>query len=297
MIDLNSLAGACRIEIIRDAPVETLGLLLDSRKGVLAPFYDGRYLDELKRNKAIAMVLTTPPLLELVPADRGVAICTDPLDSFYTLHCLLLAAGHYWSSFANEIARDARIHPTAWIADRDVRIGSGTVIGPKVVIEERSVIGENCVIGSGSVIGAEGFEVRMVGGRQLAVPHAGGVRIGAHVTIQSNAMVDRALFGDFTEIGDDTVVDNLVHLAHGVFIGKRCRIVAAAVVCGATIVGDDVWIGPNATVSSALRIGEGARVSLGAVVVRDVPPGGHVSGNFAVDHHRAVKLFNTSLRD
>jgi UDP-3-O-[3-hydroxymyristoyl] glucosamine N-acyltransferase len=297
MINLNSLASACHIKIIRDAPVQTLGLLLDGRKGILAPFYDGRYLAELTRNKAIAMVLTTPSLLPLVPADRGVATCADPMDSFYTLHCMLLEDGHYGVSVANEIAPDARIHPTACIADRDVRIGAGTIIGPRAVIEERSIIGENCVIGAGSVIGAEGFEVRMVGGRQIVVPHAGGVRIGAHVTIQSNAVVDRALFGDFTEISDDTVADNLVHLAHGVFIGKRCRIFAGAVVCGATIVGDDVWIGPNATVSSALRIGEGARVSLGAVVVRDVPPGGHVSGNFAVDHHRAVKLFNAALRD
>lgn len=290
MIDLNSLAGACRIEIIRDAPVETLGLLLDGRKGVLAPFYDGRYLAELKRNKGIAMVLTTPSLLELVPADRGAAICADPQDSFYTLHCLLLVAGHYWASVANEIAPDARIHPTACIADRDVRIGAGTIIGPRAVIEERSIIGGNCVIGAGTVIGAEGFEARMVGGQQIAVPHGGGVRIGEHVTIQSNVVVDRALFGDFTEIGDDTVVDNLVHLAHGVSIGKRGRIVAGAVVCGATIVGDDVWIGPNATVSSALRVGDGARVSLGAVVVSNVPPGGHVSGNFAFDHKRFLAM-------
>ena len=208
----------------------------------------------------------------------------------------MLAAGHYGESVANDIAPDVRIHPTAYIADKDVRIGSGTIIGPRAVIEEQSTIGENCTIGSGTVIGSEGFEVRRVGGRQIAVPHGGGVRIGEHVTIQSNVVIDRALFGGFTVIGDDTVLDNLVHVAHGVLIGKRCRIVSAAVLCGAAVVGDDVWIGPNATISSTLRIGNGARVSLGAVVIRDVPPGGHVSGNFAIDHAQFVKLFNASLR-
>ena len=296
MIDLNSFAGACRIDIIREAPIETLGLLLDSRNGVLAPFFDSRYLAELQRNKGIAMVLTTPELMELVPADRGVATCVDPMDSFYTLHGLLLAGGHYGASVANEIANDARIHPTAYIAEKDVRIGAGTVIGPRAVILERSCIGTDCTIGPGTVIGAEGFEVRRVGGRQIAVPHGGGVRIGAHVTIQANVVIDRALFGGFTEIGDDTVMDNLVHVAHGVAIGRRCRIVSCAVLCGAAMVGDDVWIGPNATISSALRIGDGARVSLGAVVIRDVPPGGHVSGNFALDHVRFARLFNASLR-
>ena len=288
MIDLKSHAGACLIEIVRDAPIETLGLLLDRRKAVLAPFYDDRYLAELECNNGISMVLTTPSLLPLVPADRGVATCADPLESFYALHCRLLEAGHYGASVANEIAHDARIHPTAYIADRDVRIGAGTVIGPKAVIEERSIIGTNCVIGAGTVIGAEGFEVRRVSGRQIAVPHGGGVRIGTHVTIQSNSVVDRALFGGCTEIGDETLIDNLVHVAHAVSIGRRCRIHACVCVNGSTIVGDDVRLGPNATVSSTLRIGNRAWISLGAVVTRDVPPDGHVSGNFAVDHERLL---------
>jgi acyl-[acyl carrier protein]--UDP-N-acetylglucosamine O-acyltransferase len=296
MIDLKSFADACHIEIIRNAPIENLGLLFNRNKAVLAPFYDSRYLAELERNKGISMVFTTPSLLALVPADRGIATCADPLDSFYTLHGILLKAGHYGASVANEIACDARIHPTACIAERDVRIGAGSVIGPGAIIWERSIIGKNSVIGAGTVIGGEGFEVRKVGGRQIAVPHGGGVRIGSHVTIHSNTVVDRALFGGFTEIGDDTVIDNLVHVAHGVSIGRRCRIVAGAVVCGATVVGDDVWIGPNATVSSAIHVGDGARVSLGAVVIRDVPPGSCVSGNFAVDHTLFVRLFKASLR-
>jgi len=288
MIDLKSHASACGIETARDAPIETLGLLLDRRKAVLAPFYDDRYLAELERNKGISMVLTTPSLLALVPADRGIATCADPLDSFYALHCRLFEAGYYGASVANEIADDARIHPTAYIAGHDVRIGAGTVVGPKAVIEERSTIGEECVIGAGTVIGAEGFEIRKVGGRRIAVPHGGGVRIGARVTIQSNAVVDRALFGGCTEIGDDTAMDNLVHVAHAVSIGRRCWIHACACLCGSTILGDEVRIGPNATVSSALRIGHGARISLGAVVTRDVPPAGHVSGNFAIDHSRLL---------
>ena len=286
MIDLKYFAKSCHIEIVRDAPIATLGLLFDSRNAVLAPFYDSQYLTELKRNDGISMVFTTSSLLPLVPSDRGVAICADPMDSFYTLHCKLLAAGYYGESVASEIAQDAQIHPTACIAGRNVRIGSGSVVGAKTVIEECSIVGENCTIGAGTVIGAEGFEVRMVGGRPIAVPHGGGVRIGSHVTIQSNVVIDRSLFGGFTEIGDDTVVGDLVHLSHAVSIGRRCRIAAGAVVCGSTIVGDDVWIGPNATVSSVLRVGDGARISLGAVVVRDVSPRGHVSGNFAVDHQR-----------
>ena len=53
---------------------------------------------------------------------------------------------------------------------------------------------------------------------------------------------------------------------------------------GDTIIGNDVWIGPNATVSSEVRIGDQARVNLGAVAASDVPAGTAVTGNFAVRH-------------
>jgi acyl-[acyl carrier protein]--UDP-N-acetylglucosamine O-acyltransferase len=288
MIDLQRHAEACGIAIARDARVETLGLLLDRREAVLAPLYSRGALAELEENRGVAMVLTTEELRGAVPLDRGVAICANPLESFFRLHMRLLATGHYGAPAANELADGVRIHPTAWIAEHDVKIGARAVVGPKAVVEARSVIGEDCRIGAGAVIGAEGMEIRVIGGRPINVPHAGGVRLGSRVTIHANSVVDRALFGDDTEIGDDTAIDNLVHVSHGVRVGKRCHLVAGAFVGGATLVGDDVWIGPNATVSSALKIGDRARISIGAVVTTDLPPDAHVSGNFAVNHLRLL---------
>lgn len=43
-------------------------------------------------------------------------------------------------------------------------------------------------------------------------------------------------------------------------------------------IGDDVWIGANAVVTSGVRIGRGAVVGAGAVVTRDVPEYGVVGG-------------------
>lgn len=44
-------------------------------------------------------------------------------------------------------------------------------------------------------------------------------------------------------------------------------------------VGDDVWIGFNATVLKGVTIGAGAVIAPGAVVTRDVPAGSEVAGN------------------
>jgi acetyltransferase-like isoleucine patch superfamily enzyme len=50
-------------------------------------------------------------------------------------------------------------------------------------------------------------------------------------------------------------------------------------VCKPVVIGDDVWIGPNATVLKGVRIGAGAFVEPGALVTRDVPPRTRVAGN------------------
>ena len=44
-------------------------------------------------------------------------------------------------------------------------------------------------------------------------------------------------------------------------------------------IGDDVWIGPNATILKGVTIGAGAFIEAGSLVTRDVPPGARVLGN------------------
>jgi acetyltransferase-like isoleucine patch superfamily enzyme len=45
------------------------------------------------------------------------------------------------------------------------------------------------------------------------------------------------------------------------------------------VIGDDVWIGPNAAILKGVTIGPGAVIEPGSVVTRDVPAGARVLGN------------------
>jgi acetyltransferase-like isoleucine patch superfamily enzyme len=45
------------------------------------------------------------------------------------------------------------------------------------------------------------------------------------------------------------------------------------------VIEDDVWIGPNATVLTGVRIGAGAWIEAGSLVTHDVPPGSRMLGN------------------
>ena len=58
----------------------------------------------------------------------------------------------------------------------------------------------------------------------------------------------------------------------------------ASNVSGSVEVGDNVWIGPGVITTNGIRIGDGANITIGSVVIKDVDPKEKVAGNFAIPH-------------
>ena len=291
---MSRLSDVVSMDILRDGEFNSLGLLSHGTDKMFVGLYDPYCLDKLLANHHITCVLTSPDLAAQMPEHLGTAVCGDPKTVFYQIHTYLaVETDFYWKHFDSEISPAANIHERAYVAPKNVRIGRGTVIEPNATILERSLIGEDVVIRAGAVIGGGGFEPKFVGGKHVIIPHAGGVLLHDRVEIQGNTHVARSVFGGFTEVGQDTKVDALVHIAHNVRIGQRCEITACAMVAGSTAIGDDVFIGPNASISSEVRIGDGAFVTIGAVVTKDVPDGQRVSGNFAIEHSRFISFIKT----
>jgi len=92
------------------------------------------------------------------------------------------------------------------------------------------------------------------------------------------------------QVASEVTTDNLVHIAHGAAIGSKTRIAANAMIAGSVTIGENVWIGPSASISNGIIIGNNAEITLGAVVTKNVPENGHVSGNFAIDHHKFLEF-------
>jgi serine O-acetyltransferase len=63
------------------------------------------------------------------------------------------------------------------------------------------------------------------------------------------------------------------NIAQGVTIGRAGRISRPA-----PVLGDRVWVGPNATISGPVRVGNGAVVAANSLVVASVPDNGVVIG-------------------
>jgi UDP-3-O-[3-hydroxymyristoyl] glucosamine N-acyltransferase len=185
--------------------------------------------------------------------------------------------------------REYGIHPSATV-DINAKIGEKVFIGPNTIIGE-SVIGDNVVIAgnvfignkvrignnvfinAGVVIGSEGFGYsRNNEGVLEKFPHFGGVVIEDDVEIGSNTCIDRGTLGN-TLLKQGAKIDNLVHIAHNVVVGRNSLVIANAMVGGSTTIGDETWIAPSVNLMNGIKIGNKVTIGMSALVTKNVPDG------------------------
>jgi UDP-3-O-[3-hydroxymyristoyl] glucosamine N-acyltransferase len=220
----------------------------------------------------IAACVLHESLASGLPAGRSALITAmDPAECFYSIFTESVNAGG-WTSLKSYRGHGTHIAPSASIASDAVVIGDNCTIMQNVVIFPQTYIADDVVIEPNSTIGGTGFQLAMIDGRRRVVPHAGGVCLGNRVTVGSQTCIDRGLFGEFTRIGDDSHIDNLVHIAHSVSVGEDAAIVACAEVSGSVVIGDGVWLAPSCAINPGLKVGDHALVGTGSTVVSDIPP-------------------------
>lgn len=269
-----------------DFVFDTLGLVQSKvQKRVCTFIDDEKFIKSIPQN--ISIILTNEKIVGLLQ-DKNCCVVESPRLTFFRLHNSLCEHEDYRRvSAITKLGRNCSISNCASIADKNVIIGNNVVIEEFVSIKENVTIGDYSIIRTGTIIGGEGFEFKKDRNSILSVRHAGGVHIGRNVEIQSNTCIDKALYPwDDTIVSDEVKVDNLVHIAHGVKVGKGTMIVANSGIGGRTEIGENSWIGFNATIRNGLKIGSNARINMGAVVTVDVKNDEQVTGNFAINHEK-----------
>ncbi|MBF8984161.1 UDP-3-O-(3-hydroxymyristoyl)glucosamine N-acyltransferase [Lutibacter sp. B2] len=286
------------IELYRDGYFDNLGFTASNGNDqkLLVFLNNEKYLSEFYENKNISCVICSKNIVNAIKDIDGIGICIaeDPKLVFFKFHNYLIEnTNFYGEKFDNQISSRAKIHPTAYIADHNVMIKEGAIIEPNVTILSNVYIGENTIIRAGTVIGTEGFQFVRTENDILSVKHAGKVIISNDVEIQANTCVCRGVFNDITEIGEKSKIDNLIHIAHGVKIGKRCLVAANTMIAGYTNIGDDVWIGPSTNIRNMIAIGDKADIKIGSVVTKNVEKTQSVSGNFAIEHNKFIDFIKS----
>ncbi|WP_008338298.1 2,3,4,5-tetrahydropyridine-2,6-dicarboxylate N-acetyltransferase [Alicyclobacillus acidocaldarius] len=107
------------------------------------------------------------------------------------------------------------------------------------------------------------------------------VKIGENAVIMMGAIINIG-----AEVGPGTMIDMGAVLGGRATVGANCHIGAGAVLAGVieppsakpVVIEDNVLVGANAVILEGVRVGKGAVVAAGAVVIEDVPPGTVVAG-------------------
>ena len=173
------------------------------------------------------------------------------------------------------------------IIEDNVEIGTKCSIGSNVIIK-KSIIGNNVNILDGAVIGKKGFGFYPDKNKNIRYPHIGLVLIGDNVEIGCNNTIDRGSLSN-TVIGNNTFLDNQVHIAHNVKIGKNSIITAQVGFAGSTTIGERVSIGGQAGISGHLKIGNNVQIGGGSGVIKNIPDNTKVMGYPAKDIRNFIK--------
>ena len=175
------------------------------------------------------------------------------------------------------------------------KIGNNCRLDSNVVIYHNCRLGNNLVIQANSTIGSTGFGYSFIDNAHRLIPHNGGVIIEDFVEIGANCCIDRAKF-DNTIIGTGTKLDNLVHIAHNVVIGKCCLITAQCAIAGSSRLGNGVVMGGQVGVRDNIEIGDGAMIAGQSGVIQDVEAGQTLFGCPALEKKEEFRIISARRR-
>ncbi|MFT6956960.1 MAG: UDP-3-O-[3-hydroxymyristoyl] glucosamine N-acyltransferase [Halieaceae bacterium] len=164
------------------------------------------------------------------------------------------------------------------------RVGEGAVIGarckiyPNAVIYHGVILGSDCAVHSQTVIGSDGFGWAPRPDGWEKIYQLGTVIIGDRVNIGASCAIDRGAL-DNTEIADGVIIDNQVHIAHNVRIGKNTAIAGCVGIAGSSTIGANCSFAGQVGISGHITICDDAHFTGQARITKSVTePGTYSSG-------------------
>jgi len=168
------------------------------------------------------------------------------------------------------------------IISRGVEIGKNSIIKNNVVIKS-AIIGNNVIICDNSSIGTSGFGFDFKNRGSLNLnPQLGITIIDDNVHIGASCTIDRGKI-DYTYIGKNTMIDNMVHIGHNVIVGNNGCIAAQTGISGSVKIGDNVTIGGQVGFAGHLTIGENVIIAAKSGVTKNIKDNSVVAGFPAID--------------
>lgn len=292
------------VDIASDSPwseeevIDGFSSLKHAKASDISYFADPKYLDHYLNTKSRWVIIGQKNLTAQNPRHDIIHIIVNSAQLAYITLLNHIFPDHDYFNYLGEGARDDNMFPGAIVAKsvtigantiihpgsfigRGVKIGRHCVIGPNTTILNAE-IGDNCIIQPGAVVGKDGYGFGRAQDKVLKIKQLGGVKIGNNVEIGACCTIDRGAIDD-TVIGDESKLDNMVHVAHNVVIGRSALIAAQTGIAGSTKVGDGVTMGGQVGIAGHLKIGDSVLIAAKSGVVKTIESFKAVGGYPAFD--------------
>ncbi len=282
--------------------------LKDASNNDITFFHSLKYMKLAQSTKAFACI-TKESLVKYLPS-KCIPILTENIlfltaqitEQFYPDS--IVDNNNYDLKPINEIFKNI-ISGQNTLVGSNVIIGQDTKVGHNTIIEKNVVIGKNCFIGSnvilrnsylednvhildGAIVGKKGFGFIPNKSENYRYPHVGYVLLKKNAEIGSGSTIDRGSLS-VTIIGENTYLDNQVHIAHNVKIGSDCIIAGQVGIAGSATIGNNVKIGGQAGISGHLLIGNNVEIGGGSGVIKNIPDNVKVMGYPATEIKNFIK--------
>lgn len=166
-------------------------------------------------------------------------------------------------------------------AGRDCVIDVGVVFEGEVTLGDGVAIGANCVVRDSTLgDGVRVLPMCCIDGARVAA----GARIGPFARLRPGTELgEAARVGNFVEtkkarLGAGAKANHLAYVGDA-SVGSGANIGAGAITCNydgqakhRTVIGDDAFVGTNATLVAPITIADGAYVAAGSTITTKVPP-------------------------
>ena len=277
MTTLAELADLVKGKIVGDPTMVITGVseIQNGRESTITFLSNSKYKKYLPSTGASAVVVSKASLLDNKPGivHHNPQLAIAKILGEFTPK-LLYTRGVNETAYVDskaKIGKNVTIGPFS-VIEAGVIIGDDSNIGSHTVIDQKTSIGKNCkifsnihiyhgtnigdnaIIHSGTVIGSDGFGFVTDKDINHKIPQNGYVIIGNNVEIGANCAIDRGTIGD-TIIEDQCKLDNHVHLAHNVRLGKGCLLTAAVTIAGSVEVGEFCIFAGHVGVAPHVKIG------------------------------------------
>ena len=260
--------------------ISSIATIQNASNGCISFLANPKYKQYLISSSASAIIVSPEYSEDLKTS--GI-ISDDPYAAYAIISSLFNSHLNPYSNKDNSFF----VHETSSIHDSAI-IGPNVYIGPNCKIGENSIvhansslvmnveIGKNSIVHFNSVLGSDGFGYASGKDGYIKIEQLGKLIIGDEVEIGAGCTIDRGAIEN-TEIHNGVKLDNQVHIAHNVILGKNSAIAASCAIAGSTKIGKNLQMGGLSGILGHLEISDDVLIGAHTLITKSInKPGNYV---------------------